>query len=204
MAHIRLGKREDGRNPLIKDFAPLASLDDIVFGGWDPISANALEAARTCGVLEEKDLAPISAEMEGIVAMEAVFDQKWVSRLDGTRVKTETNMWDQAMALMADIENFRTENDCDRLVMVWCGSTEAFQEASDVHAHDRGVRGRAQGQRRQHLAEPDLRLRRAPVRRAVRQRRPEPLDRPPLHDRARRSATACRSPARTSRPARPS
>ena len=112
----------------------MASLDDIVFGGWDPISANALEAACTCGVLEERDLAPISAEMEGIVAMDAVFDQKWVSRLTGARIKTETNMWDQAMALMSDIENFRFENDCDRLVMVWCGSTEAFQEPSEVHA----------------------------------------------------------------------
>jgi myo-inositol-1-phosphate synthase len=134
MAHIRLGTREENRNPLIRDFAPLASLDDIVFGGWDPISANALEAARTCGVLEEKDLAAISSEMEGIVAMDAVFDQKWVSRLDGTRVKAQTGMWDQAMALMADIENFRTEKECDRLVMVWCGSTEAFQEPSEVHA----------------------------------------------------------------------
>ncbi len=133
MAHIRIGTREDGRNPLIRDFAPLASLDDIVFGGWDPISANALEAARTCGVLEEKDLGPISGEMEGIVAMEAVFDQRWVSRLDGARVKTEDNKFDQATALIADIENFRIDNDCDRLVMVWCGSTEAFQEASDVH-----------------------------------------------------------------------
>ena len=113
---------------------PLARLDDIVFGGWDPISANALEAARTCGVLEERDLAPISAEMEGIVAMDAVFDQRWVSRLSGARVKTETDMWDQAMALMSDIENFRIENDCERLVMVWCGSTEAFQEPSEVHA----------------------------------------------------------------------
>ena len=134
MAHIRLGTRDENRNPLIRDFVPLAGLDDIVFGGWDPISANALEAARTCGVLEERDLAPISAEMEGIVAMDAVFDQRWVSRLDGARVKTETNMWDQAMALMADIENFRIENDCERLVMVWCGSTEAFQEPSEVHA----------------------------------------------------------------------
>ena len=134
MAHIRLGTRDEDRNPLIRDFVPLASLDDIVFGGWDPISANALEAARTCGVLDERDLAPISGEMEGIVAMEAVFDQKWVSRLSGARVKTETNMWDQAMALMSDIESFRIENDCDRLVMVWCGSTEAFQEPSEVHA----------------------------------------------------------------------
>ncbi|MBT5581611.1 MAG: inositol-3-phosphate synthase, partial [Acidimicrobiaceae bacterium] len=123
MAHIRLGTREEGRNPLIKDFVPIATLDDIVFGGWDPISANALEAARTCGVLDEKDLAPISAELEGVVAMDAVFDQTWVSRLDGTRVKKETNKWDQAMAIMADIEKFRTDNGCDRLVMVWCGST---------------------------------------------------------------------------------
>jgi len=71
--------------------------------------------------------------MEGIVAMDAVFDQRWVSRLEGARVKSETNKWDQAMALIADIENFRFDNDCDRLVVVWCGSTEAFQEPSEVH-----------------------------------------------------------------------
>ncbi len=133
MAHIRLGKREQGRSPLIRDFAPLAKLDDLVFGGWDPISANALEAARACGVLEEKDIAAVSAEMEGIIAMDAVFDPIWVSRLDGTRVKSETNKWDQAMALMADIEKFRVENNCDRMVMVWCGSTEAYQQPSEVH-----------------------------------------------------------------------
>ncbi|MDA3039831.1 MAG: inositol-3-phosphate synthase [Actinomycetota bacterium] len=133
MAHIRLGRREDGRNPLIRDFVPLASLDDLVFGGWDPISPNALEAARTCGVLDERDLVSISSQLEGVVAMDAVFDQRWVSRLDGQRVKNLTNKWDQAMALMEDIERFRVENDCDRLVIVWCGSTEAFQEASAVH-----------------------------------------------------------------------
>ncbi len=144
MAHIRLGKVEEGRSLLIKDFVPLASLDDIVFGGWDPISSNALEAAMTCGVLDERDIASISSEMEGIVAMEAVFDQKWVSRLDGKRVKKIDNKYDQAMALMADIENFRTENDCDRLVMVWCGSTEAYQQPSAVHdtvaAFEQGMR----------------------------------------------------------------
>ncbi|HIM65221.1 MAG TPA: inositol-3-phosphate synthase [Acidimicrobiia bacterium] len=133
MAHIRLGDREENRNPLIRDFVPLAGLDDIVFGGWDPISPNVLEAARTCGVLEERDLAPISAELEGIVAMDAVFDQRWVKKLEGTRVKTMTSKWEQAQALIDDIERFRTENDCDRLVVVWCGSTEAYQEPSAVH-----------------------------------------------------------------------
>ncbi len=134
MAHIRLGQREDARNPRIKEFVPLAELDDLVFGGWDPLSPNALEAARHAGVMKDSDLAAISGELEGVVAMDAVFDQKWVSRIEGVRVKTETNMWEQAEALIRDIEHFRAENECDRLVMVWCGSTEAFQQPSDVHA----------------------------------------------------------------------
>src|SRR4051794_12061883 len=71
LSHIRLGDRSEDRNPLIREFVPIASLDDLVFGGWDPISANALDAARTCGVLDEKDLAPVSSEMEGVVAMDA-------------------------------------------------------------------------------------------------------------------------------------
>src|SRR6476659_11438607 len=83
MARIRLGARGEGRNPLIRDFVPLARLDDLVFGGWDPLSPNALEAARTAGVLEERDLAPVSAQLEGVVAMDAVFDQRWVKKLDG-------------------------------------------------------------------------------------------------------------------------
>ncbi|MFP3906819.1 MAG: inositol-3-phosphate synthase [Acidimicrobiales bacterium] len=133
MARVRLGDRSEGNNPLIRDFVPLAGLDDLVFGGWDPISANALEAARTAGVLEERDLAAISAELEGVVAMDAVFDQRWVSRLDGTRVKQAASKWDLAEAVMADIEKFRVDNGCDRLVMVWCASTEAFREPTEVH-----------------------------------------------------------------------
>jgi myo-inositol-1-phosphate synthase len=133
MAHIRLGDRAEDRNPLIRDFVPLASLDDLVFGGWDPISPNALEAARTAGVLEERDLAPISAELEGVVAMDAVFDQTWVSRLEGTRVKQGATKWELAEQVIADIERFRIENDCDRLVVVWCASTEAYREPAEVH-----------------------------------------------------------------------
>ena len=103
MAHIRLGTREEGRNPLIREFVPLASLDDLVFGGWDPLSPNVLEAARTAGVMTEHDLAPLSGELEGIVAMDAVFDQRWVSRIDGIRVKEQSNKLEQAEALIADI-----------------------------------------------------------------------------------------------------
>jgi myo-inositol-1-phosphate synthase len=134
LAHIRLGDRSEGRNPLIREFVPLASLDDIVFGGWDPISPNALEAARTAGVLEERDLAGISGDLEGVVAWDAVFDQRWVKRLDGVRVKTGATKWDLAQQLIADIDRFRVEQGVERTVAVWCGSTEAYQEPSAVHA----------------------------------------------------------------------
>jgi myo-inositol-1-phosphate synthase len=133
LAHIRLGERTQGRNPLIRDFVPLASLDDLVFGGWDPITPNALEAARISGVLEERDLAPVSAAMEGVVPMDAVFDRRWVSKLEGHRVKPQSSKWEQAEALIADIERFRAAEGCDRMVTVWCGSTEAYQEPSAVH-----------------------------------------------------------------------
>ena len=133
MAHIRLGAKSEGRNPQIRDFVPLAGLDDLVFGGWDPLSANVLEAARTCGVLDSRDLGAISAEMEGVVAMDAVFDQRWVSRLDGVRVKPAGSKAEHAAALVDDIESFRAANGCDRLVMIWCGSTEAFSEPAPVH-----------------------------------------------------------------------
>jgi myo-inositol-1-phosphate synthase len=134
MAHIRLGRNEDGRNPLIREFVPLAQLDDLVFGGWDPITTTALEAARTAGVLRGEDLGPLADELEAIVPMEAVFDRRWVSRLEGVRVKAITSKWVQAQALIADIARFKAEQECDRLVMVWCGSTEAYQEPSAVHA----------------------------------------------------------------------
>src|SRR5687768_9514656 len=133
MSRIRLGSRDEDRNPLIKDFVPLASLDDIVFGAWDPISTNALEAARTAGVLDDRDVAAISGELEGIVAMDAVFDQSWVSRLSGARVKTGATKMDLAEQLMSDIERFRVEKECDRLVMVWCASTEAYRDVTAVH-----------------------------------------------------------------------
>ncbi len=144
MGHIRLGKRTEDRQPLIKDFVPLTDLDDIVFGGWDPISENAYEAAMTAGVLQEKDLLPLKAEMEAIQAMPAVFDQKWVKKLEGKFVKTGATKMDLAEQLMADMDTFKEKNGCDRLVMVWCASTEVYEEPSEVHetlaAFEEGLR----------------------------------------------------------------
>lgn len=123
----------DGTSTPISDVAPLANVQDIVFGAWDPISHNALEAALTAGVLTPQDVAIVSSELENVVAMDAVFDNKWTKNIDGPRVKQETSKWDQAMALEEDIEKFKSSNNLDRVVMVWCGSTEAYQEPSEVH-----------------------------------------------------------------------
>ncbi len=134
MGTIRLGKRTEGRSPLIKDFVPLASLDDIVFGGWDIFEDNSYEAAKTAGVLEKDLLDQIRPELEAIKPMAAVFDRRYVKRLDGPNVKKGRNKKDLADQLIADMRRFKQDNGCDRLVMVWCGSTEVYLEPSEVHA----------------------------------------------------------------------
>ena len=134
MATIRLGKRTENRSPLIRDFAPLARLDDLVFGAWDPFPDNALKAARHAGVLEERDIAPIADFLESIVPMPAVFDNKYVTRINGTNVKKGKTKRDLAEQLRQDIRDFRTRNKLDRVVMVWCASTEIFIKPGPQHA----------------------------------------------------------------------
>lgn len=133
MGNIRLGKRTENRNPLIKDFVPLANLQDIVFGGWDLYEDNVYEAAVHAKVLDPHTLVQIKAELEAIRPMKAVFDRTFVKNLDGTYIKTGADKMDLAKQVMDDIENFKDANDLDRVVMVWCGSTEIYFEASEVH-----------------------------------------------------------------------
>jgi len=134
MATIRLGKRTEQRSPLIKDFVPLTKLDDIVFGAWDPIPDDALTAARKAGVLEEKDLLPIADFLSAIKPMPAVFDNKYVTRINGTNVKAGKTKRDLAEQLRQDIRDFKTKHKLDRVVVVWCASTEIFIKPGPQHA----------------------------------------------------------------------
>ncbi len=134
MATIRLGKRTDNNSPKINDFVPLAQLDQLVFGGWDIFSENCYEAAVTAGVLERTLLDSIKDEMSAIKPMSAVFDQEYVKRIDGPNKKAPASKMEHAEALIADIENFKKENGCSRVVMIWCGSTEVFHHPEAVHA----------------------------------------------------------------------
>jgi len=131
MGTIRLGKRTDNRTPLIKDFVPIADLNDVVFTGWDIFGGNLYDAAKTAGVLDRDQLESMRPFLEGIQPMPAVFDQHYVKRLTGKTVKTGRSKCDLANQVRDDIQKFKQKT--DRQVMIWCGSTEIFLEPSAVH-----------------------------------------------------------------------
>ena len=134
MATIRLGKRSDRRSPFIRDFVPLAGLDQLVFGAWDPFPDNAYEAAIKSGVLDRhEEIEPIGDFLKTLEPMEAVFDNDYVARIQGINVKPFDNKLEAVEAIREDIRRFKAENECDRLVMAWCASTEIFIRESEVH-----------------------------------------------------------------------
>ncbi|WP_343558705.1 inositol-3-phosphate synthase [Sphingobacterium sp.] len=132
LSRIRLGKRTENRNPLIKDFVPLAKLEDVVFGGWDVYEDNVYEAASKAQVLEQGQLDAVKAELEAIQPMKAVFDRNFVKNLDGTHIKTEKTRRELADAVQRDIREFKEKNGLDRVVLVWCGSTERYIETNEA------------------------------------------------------------------------
>ncbi len=126
LATIRLGKRTDNRAPFIKDFVPLATLDDLVFGAWDPVPDDCYQSCLHCGVLDKHEhVEPIADYLKTIKPMPAAFDQHYVKRLQGTNVKTGTKR-QLADALRQDIRDFKAKHGVARMVMVWCASTEIF------------------------------------------------------------------------------
>jgi myo-inositol-1-phosphate synthase len=130
---IRLGKRTEGRSPLIRDFVPLADVNDLVFAGWDVFPENTYEAALRAGVLDPRLLESVRPEMEAIRPMTAVFDNRYVRKLHGTHRKQGKNWMDLAEQLMDDIRRFQRDQALNRMVMVWCASTEVYLQPGDVH-----------------------------------------------------------------------
>jgi len=144
MGTIRLGRRTENRTPMIKDFVPLAGLDDLVFGGWDLFKDNAYDAAVKAGVLERTLLDQVKDFLTEIRPMPAVFEQRYVKNLHGENVKKGKTKMDLAEQVMDDIRNFQKANGVTRTVMIWCGSTEIFLKPSAVHqsvsAFEKGLR----------------------------------------------------------------
>src|SRR5690349_21722868 len=133
MGTVRLGKRTEGRSPKIGDVVPLSGLDDLVFGGWDIFADDCYAAAKTAGVIEPSLLEQVRGDLEKIRPWPAVFDRHYVKRLDGPNVKKGRNKRDLAEQVIEDIRLFKKNNNLDRLVMIWCGSTEIFMKESEIH-----------------------------------------------------------------------
>lgn len=131
---IRTDSQGNDVNKLIKELVPLASLDNLVFGGWDIYEDNVYEATVNAAVLDRYLVEQLKDELEKIVPMTAVFDKEYVKKLDGTNIKQGESKFDLAEQLMEDIRRFKEENGCDRLAMVWCGSTEKYIEEGEVHS----------------------------------------------------------------------
>src|ERR1043165_7142326 len=134
LGHIRIGRRTDNTSPAIKDYVSLANLDDIVFGGWDIFPDNAYQAAVRAGARDTRWLDQLKPELEAIKPMTAVFEQAYVKKLTGPNLKKGTSKLDLANQVMADITAFKTTNNCDRLIAVWCGSTEVYRKPAEVHS----------------------------------------------------------------------
>ena len=132
MGIMRVGKRIEKTHTKVKDFVPLAQLEQLVFGGWDIFEDNCYEAASRAAVLDTQHLELVKDALSKIRPMKAVFDQAYVKNISGPNVKTGTK-WEQAQALIADIQTFMKHNGCARAVMVWCGSTEVYTKPSAVH-----------------------------------------------------------------------
>jgi myo-inositol-1-phosphate synthase len=133
MGTVRLGKRTEQRSPPIAEFVPVATLDQLVFGGWDIFEDNCYEAARTAGVLDHQLLDQVKGELAAIKPWPAVFDRQYVKRLDGPNVKKGRTKKDLAEQIVDDIRRFKSQERLDRLVMVWCGSTEVFMTETAPH-----------------------------------------------------------------------
>ncbi len=134
MGTVRLGKRTDGRNPRIAELVPLTRLEDVVFGGWDIYEDDAYVAARKAGVLNHEHLDALKPFLQSVRPWPAVFDPAYVKKLRGESVKKGKNKRDLAEQVTADILRFKKENNLSRLVMVWCGSTEIYKQAGEVHS----------------------------------------------------------------------
>ncbi len=140
LATMRLGKRNENNFPKIKDIVPLATLDDIVFGGWDIFPEDVYAAAKHAEVLTDKDLEGVKDELIAIKPMKAAFDQNFVKRLNGTHVKEASTRWELMEQVREDIRNFKAQNNCDRVVVIWAASTEIYLPLADEHQTLEGFR----------------------------------------------------------------
>ncbi|MDE5685833.1 MAG: inositol-3-phosphate synthase, partial [Paramuribaculum sp.] len=150
---IRVGKGADKKYLKYDEIAPIAKLDDIVFGAWDVYPANAYESAINAEVLKEKDINPVKDELEAIKPMKAAFDHNYAKRLDGENIMKDATRWEMVENLRKDIRDFKEKNGCDRVVVLWAASTEVYVPVDDkIHATVESLEAAMKADDKEHIA----------------------------------------------------
>ena len=155
---IRVGKGPEKKYLSYAEIVPLAKLSDIVFGTWDVYPQNAYQAAMYAEVLKPQDIEPVRDELEQIVPMKAAFDKNYAKRLSGENIKQGSGgqiptRWEMVEMLREDIRNFKTKNQCDRIVVAWAASTEIYVPFNDkIHGSLTSLESAMKADDREHIA----------------------------------------------------
>ena len=150
---IRVGKGEQKKYLKYSEIVPMASLSDCVFGCWDVYPQNAYQSAVYAEVLQQKDIDPVREELEQIVPMKAAFDHNYAKRLSGDNVKDCATRWEMVEALKKDIRDFRQQNGCARIVVLWAASTEIYVPVDEkVHYRLADLEAAMRADDREHIA----------------------------------------------------
>ncbi len=150
---IRVGKGADKKYLKYNEIAPIADLNDIVFGAWDVYPENAYESAINAEVLKEKDINPVKDELEAIKPLKAAFDHNYAKRLDGDNIMVGKTRWEMAEQLREDIRNFKKENGLDRVVVLWAASTEVYVPVDEqIHGTVEALEAAMKADDKEHIA----------------------------------------------------
>jgi myo-inositol-1-phosphate synthase len=129
------------RGGRVKDVLPLARLDDLAFAGWDIFPESALLSAEHAQVLDSRHIDSIRDELGAIHPMPGASYSQYVRGLRGTYVKSARSKAEMVELLREDVRQAKSALGCTRAVAIWCGSTEVFQERTDVHQSVRAFEG---------------------------------------------------------------
>ena len=161
LGKMRVGRGENKQYKHVGEIVPMTDLKDVVFGAWDVFTDNAYESALYCQVLKREDIEPVRDELERIKPMKACFDENFAHNLvdpsfgrvpDPLWAMPDDTRWNYAQNLRRDIQNFKKENGCSRVIVFWIASTESYTPRKEaVHGSIAGLEAAMKADDRKHL-----------------------------------------------------
>ncbi len=115
------------------EMLPLASIDDLEFGGWDLHTTDLFKAAQHHGVIPRHLLSEMEAELKAVRPWPAMASEAFLGGdLGDNRVEAKSYR-DELATMQAQVEAFQKERGVDRSIIVNLASTERHTQIADVH-----------------------------------------------------------------------